>query len=175
MKNLIILGGNSKNNIPWIKEMEESYKKDYNVSTLFYDNWDEENKDIDFDLELNKLVEITKEYDEHIIISKSAGSLLALNGITSNLINPKLLVIMGIPLKFLNHFNVDIKDLFNKVLIKTKILVIQQKNDPQGSSQEIEKILTNNVNFIEIPGNNHAYNEISYIKNIIDNFISKNY
>ena len=52
-KNIIILGGNSSNNKKWLKQMELTYQKDYNVYGVYYDNW-ENNTDIDFNIELEK-------------------------------------------------------------------------------------------------------------------------
>lgn len=45
---IIILGGNTSNNIKWLRQMVNVYKKNYNVFSLFFDNW-EDNSMIDFE------------------------------------------------------------------------------------------------------------------------------
>ncbi len=171
MKNIIIIGGRSKNNIPWIENMQTEYRKDYNVSILYYDHWKIEDADMNFDLELDKLSNIIKQYKEYVIVAKSAGILLSLFGVNRGLIKPRLIITMGIPLKYANESNIDVKELFSKAKGKSKILVIQKRNDPQGSAQEIRKLLPKSISLIEIDGDDHTYNEISSIKKDIDEFI----
>jgi hypothetical protein len=170
-KNVIILGGNTNKNIPWINRMQEEYSLDYNVITLFFDNW-KDNSDIDFDIELLKLREITDNIDNYNIVAKSAGALAVLMGIGSDVIKPDSIVIMGVPLDFAKHKDIDVLKLFVEAKDKTNILVIQQTNDPQGKAEVVEKLLPKDIIFIEIEGNNHSYDEISNIKQFVDSFIN---
>ena len=56
---IIILGGNTSNNIKWMRQMVNVYKKNYNVFSLFFDNW-EDNSMIDFEKEGKKLRQLCK-------------------------------------------------------------------------------------------------------------------
>lgn len=56
---IIILGGNTSNNIKWLRQMVNVYKKNYNVFSLFFDNW-EDNSMIDFEKEGKKLRKLCK-------------------------------------------------------------------------------------------------------------------
>ena len=171
-KNIIILGGNSSNNIKWLKQMELTYKNDYNVYGVYYDNWFN-NTDINYELELNKLKNITKDLKEYIIICKSAGSVLTLKAIEKELINPSKIIIMGLPLKYIKLINIDIKKLIFNAKNNREILIIQQKDDPQGKSKEVYEIIGNDIELIEIPGHHHVYTKYDKIKELIDNFINK--
>lgn len=55
--NIIILGGNTSNNLSWIRKMENIYSKSYNVSILEFDNWKDDTM-IDFDRESDKLIKL---------------------------------------------------------------------------------------------------------------------
>ena len=170
-KNIIILGGNSSNNKKWLKQMELTYQKDYNVYGVYYDNW-ENNTDIDFNIELEKLENLTKNLKDYIIICKSAGSVLTLTAVDKQIINPNKIIIMGLPLKFINLINIDIKKLLLNVKNNRNILIIQQKDDPQGKSKEVNEIIDDDIELNEIPGHYHAYTNYNKIKELIDNFIN---
>lgn len=174
MKNeLIILGENTPNNINWIKRMNDIYKSDYNVSTLFFENW-KDNTMIDFDKEIKKLVSLCKNTDNYIIIAKSAGAILSVLEIEKNTIKPKVLIVMGFPLLFTLNNNINIIKMFNDISVKCKVLVIQQKFDPQGKAKDIEKMLNKNITVETIQGNNHVYANFSLIKNEVYSFINSN-
>ena len=169
-KNIIILGGNSTKNIKWLKQMELTYNNDYNVYGVYYDNW-LNNTDIDFELELNKLKNLTKDLKDYIVICKSAGSVLTLTAVDKKILNPTKIIIMGLPLRFIELIKVDINKLLTNAKNNRKILIIQQKDDPQGKSKEIHEIINDGIELIEIPGHHHAYTKYIKIKEIIDNFI----
>jgi len=169
MKNIIILGGNSNKNINWVYEMEKMFSN-YNIYSLKYDNWYND-KEIDIELELTKLINICNKLDDYIIICKSIGSIITFNGIINNLINPKKVIVLGLPIYMCYSDNIDIKSIVNSCSMKTKIMIIEQKNDPVGSSSDVLKILNDDIKFIEIEGNDHHYNNYLENKKIIDGFI----
>lgn len=171
MKHLIILGGNNNHNIKWLKKMKSTYQKDYDVTILFYDHWDN-NTDMNFDLEINKLKKLMNENKESIIVAKSAGAVLSLIAVSRGIINPKKLIIMGLPLKFTERNGIDIKKLLFIAQKKLDILIIQQKNDPLGKVKEVKNIISGNIKLVEINGNYHTYTKYEDIKNIVDNFIN---
>ncbi|MDD4643518.1 MAG: hypothetical protein PHW90_00560 [Bacilli bacterium] len=168
-KNVLILGGNSKNNIAWIHKVRKVFTRDYKVNEICYDHW-KNNNEINFDVELKKLEKITHDIKDYYIVSKSIGSIIALIGIEKQIINPKGIVILGFPLKYLQKINLNIKQLLNNVINETEILVIQQKNDPIGKCEEVIKELPANIRVIEIPGNHHVYSNMNSIKPLVDQF-----
>lgn len=171
--NVIILGGNTSNNIKWLEKLKSVYAKNYNVSTLFFDNW-KDNTMIDFNKEGQKLIKLCEEKENYIIIAKSAGAILAAQEIKNNNITPNILIVMGMPLKFSLANQIDIKSLFNDISKKCKILIIQQKFDPQGSAKEISEMFNKNILVKTINGNKHVYANFLLIKKEIELFINSN-
>ena len=169
MKNMLILGGNSKKNITWLKKMVELYKSEYNVKTVEYDNW-QNDKEMDFDYELEKIRNMLLNNDVDIIIAKSIG-LIFISYIARNInIKNKTIVFMGYPMNLLEKENIDITGEINKLSSDNKLLIIQEDKDPLGSYEDVYKVL-NKVNVIKIDGNDHSYNNITHIKKHINNFI----
>lgn len=154
--------------------MEKLYKKDYNVYSLFFDNW-KDNTMIDFNKESQKLINLCKGKENYIIIAKSAGAVLAAQEIKKANITPNLFIVMGLPLKFSLNNNIDIQQLFNIISTQCKILIIQQKFDPQGTSKEVSNMFKKNIFIKSINGNNHVYANFLQIKKDVDYFIKSYY
>ena len=167
--NIIVLGGNSKKNIKWVNEIKNLYIED-NVYIINYNHW-VNNKEIDIDIELDKLINVCNKLDEYIIICKSVGSIITLNAIIKNFIKPLKVVILGLPIYMCYKENIDINNIIRECSLKTKIIVIEQENDPIGSSIDVKKMLPNNIKLYVIEGNDHAYDNYVENKFIIDSFI----
>lgn len=172
MKNkyLLLLGGNVKNNISWLNKIKKTFIRDYEVKKIYYDHWKNGNE-IDFEIELNKLVKVINGVKDYYIIAKSVGSIISLLGVDRKIIKPKKIVILGLPLNYLKKINLNIKPLIASAIHETEILIIQQKNDPVGKYAEvIKEVSESNIKVIEIPGNYHIYGNMECIKPLIDNF-----
>jgi hypothetical protein len=167
---LIILGGNASNNITWLKKLKKVYEKDYDVITIYYDHWNSDKK-IDFDLELKKIKKIVMDLNDYYVLAKSVGSVISLIGIESQTIKPKGIIILGFPLRYLEANNLNIDSTIKAATAKTKVLLIQQKNDPVGGYNEVLKKLPNSIETVEIAGNHHVYSNFNCIKALADNFI----
>ena len=170
--NLLILGGNSKKNIPWLNKIIKVFNKDYKTNGIYYDHWNNANE-INFDIELSKLEKLHSEVKDYSIIAKSIGSIISLMGIEKNIIKPKKIVIMGFPIELIKQVNFNIEPLIESAINKTEILIIQQKYDPIGSYSEVVNFLPSNIKVVEIPGHYHVYSNMNIIKPIIDNFIKE--
>ena len=173
-KTIIILGGNSLKNVKWIENIKKELENEYDVVLLKYNNWVNNKGDLDIEVEIEKLKKICSNYNNYIIVAKSIGILLSLIGIERKVINPEILIAMGVPLDFLKNYNYDLEDLFLKTSYTTKILVIQQKKDYQGSFIDVSKILPSSIPLIPINGSDHAYNNLFLLKKYIDSFIKLN-
>ena len=120
---IIILGGNTSNNIKWLRQMVNVYKKNYNVFSLFFDNW-EDNSMIDFEKEGKKLRQLCKGKKNYVIIAKSAGAVLAAIEIEKNNITPSIFVVLGLPLKFTFENRIKIKEILNNIMqMKEKTII----------------------------------------------------
>lgn len=168
-KHLLILGGNSKNNILWLSEFKNEFSKDYEVCDIFYEHW-KKNNEINFYTELEKIEQAVINIKEFSIISKSIGSVISIIGISEKKIKPKKVVILGYPLKLINEKKPNVNLLIKEISKEIEVLVIEQKDDPIGKYKDVKNEL-NNMNIIEIPGNDHCYDDINIIKPIIDKFL----
>ena len=159
-RNVILLGGNTKNNIEWIKKAKRELSQNYNIDEINIEN------------ELDKLIDTSKSYKDYCIISKSIGSIISLIGICEDKIQPQELIILGLPLMYIKRVEFDIKSFLNSALCKTKILIIQQESDPIGNYNEVAELLHNvNTKLVKIPGHYHIYGNIKRIKLIIEKFL----
>jgi len=175
MKDIVILGGNSKKNIEWLNKMSDAYSLSYKVYSIFYESWRQEEKDIDINEELIKLKKYDKEHKDYIVVAKSMGTIITLLAIKNKIINPKLIILEGIPVKYIEDRNYDLHDLFIEANNKTKVYVIQQKNDYQCSSEKLIKEIPYFIPIITVPGKDHGYNDINDIKIIVDTIVNLNY
>lgn len=171
-RDMIILGGNSKKNIAWIEAIKQEYNNDYNAYGVFYNSWNEEEKDINIEEELAKLSIYNNNHNNYIVIAKSMGAIITLLATTGKIIKPKTIILLGIPLKYISDKNYDLINLFNNAKTKSKLLVIQQINDYQCSLNKLIKEIPNDIPLLAIPGNDHTYNDIKNIKKIIDTIIN---
>lgn len=146
----IIFPGESKQNKYWLDE----FAKNLGAIGFSYAHWDV-SKSINFETELSRLDVIAKDYTIEQVIAKSAGTMLALYAIDKGILKPKKCVFMGIPLKWAKEKGIE-KDLItlNKEL-GVYTIYIQQKDDPQGSHEEVSSLLDKKINMIE--GNDHRY------------------
>lgn len=172
MNNLLILGGNSKKNISWIKNITKIFNKEYKVNEIYYDHWNNDSE-INFDIELSKLEKLHNDIKDYSIIAKSIGSIISLMGIEKQIIKPKKIVIMGYPIGLIKRTNFNIEPLIESAIKETEILVIQQKHDPIGKYEEVVKELPSNIRVAQIPGHYHVYNNMNVIKLIIDEFLKE--
>lgn len=161
--NIIILGGNTPNNIKWLQKMTNVYEKDYNVFILSFDNW-KNNTMIDFEKESKKLIKLCNGKENYTIIAKSAGAILAAIEIKKKNINPSRLIVLGLPLKFSFNNHIDVKKIFDDINNKCKVLIIQQKYDPQGSAKEVYDMFDGKIIVKTINGNKHIYANFLQIK-----------
>lgn len=171
-RNLIILGGNSSNNIYWINKMKHYYEKDYNVYTFYYDNWFNEN-DFNYEKEIVKLKDIIEKIDNYIIIAKSIGIIFTIKAMQDKIVKPDKLICLGVPIYVTEKNGINMKTDFDQISNIANILVIQQKFDPTGKSIDVKNILNNKIEFQEINGKSHVYGAIDNIKKIVDQFINE--
>lgn len=172
-KNMLILGGYSKKNIVWMKQMKKNYETDYNVFTLEYENWFTSDV-MDFEVELKKISDIVKEKQIDIVIAKSIGMYLLIKSIDRQILKPSISILLGYPYEFFKEENISIINDIVNLNNNTNLLLIQQENDPQCSAELVKKITNNLIPIITVKGNDHSYNEFITIKKYADEFINLN-
>jgi len=89
MRQIIVLGGNSPKNAKWAAELASHLSQYGEARFQKYEHWSHPDTEIDFETELlqlkNSLQDTT---DTYIIVAKSAGALLALQGIAAGDLSP---------------------------------------------------------------------------------------
>lgn len=174
--NLILLPGNSKSNKEWIDEVRDSLQNLFlSTHVIYYDHWFvDEKKDIDLEVEQRKLVRIAEDLDEYVIFAKSAGSLLAIKSVREGLIHPKKCIFAGHPVNWARYKEFPIEKWIKDFAVPS--LFIQKTSDPSFGFFELSNYLhENNVQefeLLEIPGDDHNYEDLELIRREIERFIS---
>jgi predicted alpha/beta hydrolase family esterase len=173
---IILLGGNSKGNIEWLKQLESELGKYYNdIFSHYYNHWKTNESPIDLDQELENLQKELKNIENYVIIAKSAGTLLTLKGIYEHKLNPTLCVFIGTPILWAQENNFDVNSWLKDYSLLT--LFIHQANDPAISSNEFEALLKElnckNYNLYVIPGDDHEYSDFQIIVEAINSFFKE--
>lgn len=173
-KKALFLGGNSTNNYEWIHSVEIEMKSLFTETfVLNYYHWENGEDSIDFKRELKHLE--TLMFDPYFVFCKSAGSILALLAIKGGIIKPKKILICGFAYSYAKSRNIDPE----KLLLDTKandIHFIQKEFDPAINVSDLKKVLIKlNLDFeiIQIPGDNHSYENIELLKKIAEEMLQK--
>jgi predicted alpha/beta hydrolase family esterase len=152
MTNLLILPGNSTRNQELLDSYAEHFKdKDFNIITVPWKHWSDENKDYTDETEVERIVQIIKSTPgDFYIIAKSVGTVLfskALDHIDHSII--RSITYLGLPIagkieKYKKYYNA-----LNE-LNDCPITFIQAKNDPYASFDEVVDFTKNELNNYQI-------------------------
>lgn len=170
IKNLILLCGNNRDNLPWLEEIGANLSDKYCVYVHKYQHW-ENGGNINFDTELDALKKHVTGLDDYAIIAKSAGGLLALMGYKQGIFNDAIkIIIIGTPIEWAKERNIDYTSL---ICNDGKVRYIQATNDPKGKYSELVKLVGDDAKVREYPSDNHHYGEIEVICGDIKSFLER--
>lgn len=163
---IIYLAGNSLNNKTWIENVKANFDSFSDGQILYYSHWDAGNKNLNFETETKKLIELVKGNDEYFVFAKSIGSILALKCIYEKTFNPKKMVFCGHPYNLAKELDFPINDYLKSLTVPA--MFIQNEFDPLFSFVELEKVLKENspadYHLIKNPGNNtHDYEDFEQL------------
>ncbi|MEI7604442.1 MAG: hypothetical protein WCJ19_05490 [bacterium] len=173
---LILLGGNSKYNKDWIEKVELALSDIFDTTYIqYYEHWlDDSKKGIDLEIELKKLKEYVKDTKDYMIFAKSAGSILTVKGCVEKVIRPERCVFTGFAYPWAMGRKIDIDNLLRNYFVPT--MFIQESKDPALSYKQLTEIIYKlrvpNTTMQEIPGNDHNYEDIEKLKELIQNYIN---
>lgn len=174
--NILLLGGNSQHNQPWIHQVGDVLAADFNKCVVHdYNHWDDPGGFIDFDLELSRLSAAAVGLEPYAVFAKSAGSVLALKAISRGVLKPTKCIFAGLPIKLAADNGIPLQDLIITSHVPT--MYIQNAGDPLGSYAQLVKYLRSikatQYKTIKLDDNSHNYDDLNQIRSLIHSFVRK--
>ncbi len=172
---IIYLSGGSVRNKTWIEEIKSKFDKFSDGQILYYSHWVTGDKNLNFEIESQKLAQLVKGKDEYFVFAKSIGSVLALKSIYEKIINPKKMIICGHPYNLAKEMGFPVNDYLKSLPIPT--MFIQNNLDPLFSYADLEKVLKENnaadYHLIKNPDNNtHDYEDYENLTKLVKIYFS---
>ncbi len=173
---IIYLAGNSLNNKTWIEKVKSNFDSFSTGDILCYDHWQTGEKWINLEKESKKLAELVKDKKDYFVFAKSIGSVLVLKNIFEGKLNPKKMVICGLPYRAGKEEFKEIDECLKTLKVPT--MFIQNEFDPVYGFDELAKVLANNspsdYHLIKNAGNGtHDYEDFEQLVNIVKNLYDK--
>ncbi|MFA6518883.1 MAG: hypothetical protein WCV93_04535 [Candidatus Shapirobacteria bacterium] len=163
---IIYLSGGSLRNKTWIETIKSNFDTFSDGQILYYDHWQTGEKNLNFEIESQKLAELVKDKDEYFVFAKSIGSILALKSIYEKTINPKRMIICGHPYNLTKELGFPVNDYLKYLAVPT--MFIQNEFDLLFNYVDLEKVLKENspvdYQLIKNPDNNtHDYEDFEQL------------
>lgn len=169
MSSLFLLGWNSIHNQSWIKKVEQQLKSFFDETTVHkYQHWLSWEGDMDIEKEMNLVYSKIKDQKDLVIFAKSLWTIISMKIMIDKWFIPKKCIFVWLPLWYIKNMWFPLKSYLSK--ITCPILFIQNKEDPAGGYLEVVREvgqISNNFSFVELPGNDHNYDEIEKLLNMI--------
>ena len=160
-------------NRAWIEQVRDELKTDFETEILYYDHWESGTDNMNFEVEGEKLEKICQ--GEYMIIAKSAGSWLTLKLAAEGKIKPVRMVLVGPAWNWSRNNGFAPEKLAAKVDVP--VLFVDKTSDPSISfaqlKQEVDRLNKSNFRLVEMPGDNHNYEDISGLGKIVREFLAK--
>lgn len=161
----LIVPGLKEINREWMNKLAAHLRLE--CECIHYPWWDNS----DSEISPNSVVSEIKKMEPEIIIAKSIGTLFTAMALSNGLALPKALVFLGIPKNAISEPEFS---LINHAVnnVECPVLIIQQSLDFLGSYAEVNSSITKcTAQMVEIPGNDHLYDNFDLIAKIIDDWI----
>ncbi len=172
MATLVLLWGNDIKNKQRIQEVDKELLPFYDTTHIHtYRHWNQ-GWDINMEYEYEQLCSYLKKLSGSIILfGKSLWCILALKAIVEKEIFIKQCIFVWFPLGYCENTGFPLEKYLKE--LTCPVLWIQKTNDPAADYQVLYKkfwSLSPAFTFKEIPGDDHAYQEIKLLKQfILDN------
>jgi hypothetical protein len=177
MKKLLVLGGGSVRNREWGVACSEFFKDSFDVTCfVHYDHWETGEKNINFDIEVEKIAETVNgaaTEGEWYVFAKSIGSILTLKAVDAGAINPAQCVFFGMPLEIVaDSVMKDGWSLLSTFDIDS--LAFHNDNDPTANclyTQEKLAAFAPDITLNILSGDTHDYLHFESYKDTIHSFL----
>ncbi len=169
----LFLPGNTKDHKQWCESLMNAFEGDNTM--LYYDHWKGEGN-IQWDVELEKIKDLN--LTEPInVVGKSAGCILGMKAQRLGYINVNKFVFIGFPYNWALNRGDNVDELLDNLITPT--LFIQKPYDPVIGYEQLKEIIDKkglNVSIIKYQrpmevDNNHSYEDIPYLKKVIESFV----
>lgn len=172
--NLLLLSGESILNKAWIENVAQTLKPLFaQVTILYYDHWQTGQGTIDLEKEYSKLISVAKDFGDYVIFAKSIGTVLAVRGIYEHKLNPVKCVFVGPAFLMGESTITGFQNWIEGYSLPT--LFVTKTNDPVAPASQLrdllEKYHVQNFQFVEIPGDNHKYENIEELESLVTAFL----
>lgn len=161
---LLFFSGNSLRNRDFAYEAEDKLKDIFDVTYIQgYEHWETGQQWIDLPHEL-EVLKSSNQTGEYGVLAKSIGTVLAVQAITSSIITPRFLLLLGLPLDYIT------KDYpqFGQALLDINLptVIIQNDNDPVGASKDVQTYLPEPLRQVLITsrGTTHDYEDYQLLR-----------
>src|SRR5574340_1376855 len=170
--NLLLLSGESVSNKPWIESVAQTLGSLGPTKILYYDHWENGQESIDFEKEYAKLPALVEGLDEYVIFAKSIGTALVAKGISEEILNPSKCIFVG-PVWPVFEGRPELASWIEG--FSTPTLFITKTADPVAPATKLrallEKYHVKNYQFVELPGDNHKYEDLEKVKSLVEEFL----
>lgn len=170
---LILVSGESLKNKAWIEQVRDSLKDKFEPQVLYYDHWHEEDGKINFETELGKLLQMTANITDFVLLAKSAGSWLTLQAVAQGKIKPAKFIIVGPAWDWAKNNGFVPEELMSQVTIP--VLIVDKTLDPSLAFADLKRAVEKHrwptVQIVEIAGDSHHYEDVAGLAVLVNEFI----
>ncbi len=139
----------------------------------YYKHWSTGAEFIDMEFEAQKVAEEVKDWSDYFVFAKSIGGVLTLKGIYEKTLRPIKCLFVGAAIFEGGESNFPVAKWVEGY--STPTLFIQKTADPVVSFNDLKNYLgtkdLKNYSLKEIPGDNHSYDDLEYLKEEMTEFI----
>jgi hypothetical protein len=167
---LIMLSGNSLHNQAWIQEASQKLQ-DLSSSTFIQDyrHWHSGEPWIDLPHELEILQEQAGQFEpDYGIFAKSIGTVLATQALERRIINPRFLLLCGLPLGYITKGYPHMAAVLAGSGVP--ITIIHNEHDTVGDAGDVSRYLSPafagkpDYRFVASPGDTHDYTDYALLR-----------
>jgi alpha-beta hydrolase superfamily lysophospholipase len=168
---LLLLGGYSTRNKPWIHEVGDALAPLVERCVVHeYAHWSGEGQDMDFAAELAAIAEEAEHLDDYVVFAKSIGIVLTVEAMSRGLLAPRICVFAGLPL---STAVVERGQAFARQLARLQcpLVFVQNNADPLGSYEAVKQYLeragATQAMTVELPGDTHHYGDVGKLRTVV--------
>lgn len=173
---LLLFPGNHPSTLKWTRNVEDGIGGLFNSTYIQeYLHWKTGDELIMLENELERAQIQVKGKRDYSFLSLSVGTLLVLKGVHEDRLTPERCIFVGTAVEGGRRLQYDVDLWISDFRIPT--LFIQKTKDPACNFKDLKSLFENscddNCEFIELPGNEHNYEDIESINDYAASYIAK--